>query len=101
MPKIFEYLGLIIFFYSNEHNPVHVHAKKGEYESKAEFYIKDEKVSEIKIVNIKGKKPLKSSDLKDFKDFLTFYADEVVLKWIEYFVYHKDIRFRKITKRLR
>jgi hypothetical protein len=101
MPKIFEYFGLVIFFYSNEHNPVHVHAKKGEYESKAEFYIRDGKVSEIKIVNIKGKKPLKSNDLKDFKDFLTSYADEIVVKWIEYFVYHKDIPFQKITKRLK
>ncbi len=35
MPKIFEYLGILIFFYSNEHEPIHVHAKKGEYESKA------------------------------------------------------------------
>jgi hypothetical protein len=34
MPKIFKYLGIIVFFYSNEHEPIHVHAKKGEYESK-------------------------------------------------------------------
>lgn len=27
MPKIFEYLGILIFFYSNEHEPVHVHGK--------------------------------------------------------------------------
>ena len=37
MPKIFEYLGILIFFYSNEHEPIHVHAKKGAYESKAKF----------------------------------------------------------------
>ena len=24
MPKIFEYLGIVIFFHSNEHEPVHV-----------------------------------------------------------------------------
>ncbi len=27
MPKIFEYLGIIIMFYSNEHEPIHVHGK--------------------------------------------------------------------------
>ena len=48
MPKIFEYLGILIFFYSNEHEPIHVHAKKGEFESKAEFYIIDGIISEIK-----------------------------------------------------
>jgi len=25
MPKLYEYLGLDVFFYSNEHQPVHVH----------------------------------------------------------------------------
>ncbi len=42
MPKIFEYLGILIISYSNEHEPIHVHAKKGEFESNAEFYILNE-----------------------------------------------------------
>jgi hypothetical protein len=37
MPNIFEYLGILIFFYSNEHEPIHVHGKHGGFESKAEF----------------------------------------------------------------
>ncbi len=41
MPKIFEYLGILIFFYSNEHEPIHVHGKHDGCESKAEFYIID------------------------------------------------------------
>jgi len=36
MPKLYEYLGILIFFYSNEHEPIHVHAKYGKFESKAE-----------------------------------------------------------------
>ncbi len=101
MPKIFEYLGILIFFYSNEHEPIHVHAKKGEFESKAEFYIVDGKVLEIKITNISGAKPLKGNELKDFEVFLEKYADQIVEKWINYFVYHKDVEFEKITKRLK
>ena len=27
MPKLYEYYGLIILFYSNEHGPIHVHGK--------------------------------------------------------------------------
>ena len=30
MPKIFEYFGFIFFFYSNEHEPIHVHVLHGE-----------------------------------------------------------------------
>ena len=67
MPKIFEYLGILIFFYSNEHEPIHVHAKKGGYESKAEFYIVNGVISEIKITDIKGAEPLKDQELKDFE----------------------------------
>jgi hypothetical protein len=101
MPKIFEYLGILIFFYSNEHEPIHVHAKKGEFESKAEFYIVDGEVSEIKITNISGSRPLKGKDLQDFKVFLEKFADKIVEKWISYFVYHKDVELEKITKRLK
>ncbi|MBC6426734.1 MAG: DUF4160 domain-containing protein [Ekhidna sp.] len=101
MPKIFEYLGILIFFYSNEHEPIHVHAKKGEYESKAEFSIINGNISEIKITNISGARPLKGKDLKDFKFFLEKYADKIVEKWINYFVYHKNVEFEKITKRLK
>jgi hypothetical protein len=101
MPKIFEYLGILIFFYSNEHEPIHVHAKKGEFESKAEFYIVNGEISEIKITNISAARPLKGNDLKDFKVFLEKYADKIVEKWINYFVYHKDVEFERITKRLK
>lgn len=30
MPKIFEYFGYVFFFYSNEHEPIHVHVIHGE-----------------------------------------------------------------------
>ena len=52
MPKIFEYLGILIFFYSNEHEPIHVHGKHEGLESKAEFYIVDGKIIEWKTMQI-------------------------------------------------
>jgi hypothetical protein len=96
MPKIFEYIGILISFYSNEHEPIHVHAKYNELESKAEFYIIDGKITEIKIKEVRGRLPLTGNKLKDFEDFLQKYANKVVEKWIDYFVYHKDVEFEKI-----
>ncbi len=101
MPKIFEYLGILVFFYSNEHEPIHVNAKKGEFESKAAFYIVNGEISEIRITDISGIRPLKGKDLKNFKTFLEKYADKIVEKWISYFVYHTDVKFEKITKRVK
>lgn len=37
MPKLYEYFGLIILFYSNEHEPIRVHGKYQGTESKAEI----------------------------------------------------------------
>jgi len=101
MPKIFEYLGILIFFYSNEHEPIHVHGKYDGFESKAEFYIVEGKIVEIKIKSIKGVKPLKDAKLSDFKDFLEKYAEKIVEKWIDYFVYHKNIEFERINNRIK
>jgi hypothetical protein len=97
MPSIFEYLGIMIFFYSNEHEPIHVHGKYGEYESKAEFYIVDGRIEEIKIKPVVGKRPLIDNKLKDFKDFLDLYAERIIEKWIDYFVYHKKVTFERIN----
>ncbi len=101
MPKIFEYLGIILFFYSNEHEPIHVHATYGSFESKAEFYIIDGKISEIRIKLVKDRKPLKGTKLKDFEKFLEVFADRIVQKWVDYFVYHKEVKFEKISTRLK
>lgn len=101
MPKIFEYLGILIFFYSNEHEPIHVHGKHGGFESKAEIYIINGEIVEIKIKPIKGLRPLTGAKLKDFEVFLKQYSDKIVQKWIDYFVYHKNIEFEKINTRIK
>ena len=100
MPNIFEYLGIVLYFYSNEHEPIHCHGKHGEFESKAEFYIYNGEIVEIKIKEVKGKKPLKDAKLKDFKIFLENYSQQIVAKWVDFFVYHKDIPFEKVEKHL-
>lgn len=48
MPKIFEYLGISILFYSNEHEPVHVHGEYQGHESKAEFIIVDVVIKDVR-----------------------------------------------------
>lgn len=100
MPKIYEYLGITLFFYSNEHEPIHVHARKGEFESKAEIILENGVITEIILVNVTGRKPLKGNDLNNLKSFLEKYADSIVTKWVDYFVYHKEISFERINQKL-
>lgn len=101
MPKIFEYLGIIIMFYSNEHEPIHVHGKYQGFESKAEFIIQDGNVIDIIVKDVKGKKALPSKELKEFTHFVGKFKGEIVHKWIDYFVYHKSIKCIKIEGKVK
>ena len=101
MPKIFEYLGIIIMFYSNEHEPMHVHGKYQGHESKADFIIKEGVIIDIQIKKVKGKRPLPIKELKEFKVFVEKFKNEIVQKWVDYFVYHKSISCIKIEGRVK
>ncbi len=98
MLKIYVYLGIVILFYSNEHEPVHVHGKYQGKESKAVFIIKDGKVIEIVLQPVKGRRPLPPKILKEFEDFAIAYADKIVQKWIDYFVLHKKVTCENIDR---
>ena len=101
MPKIYEYLGIIIMFYSNEHEPVHVHGKYQGYESKAEFIIVDGIIQDVKIRSVSAKRPLPQKELKEFRNFVEKFKNEIVQKWIDYFVYHKTIECVKIEGKVK
>ncbi|MBS1259267.1 MAG: hypothetical protein MAG551_02336 [Candidatus Scalindua arabica] len=101
MPKIYIYCGIAIIFYSNEHEPVHVHGKYQGKESKAELIIKDGKVESIIIKSVKGRAPLPANILRDFEKFVNVYADKIVQKWIDYFVLHKQISCEIIERKVK
>ena len=67
MPKIYEYFGLIILFYSLENEPIHVHGKYKDKESKAEIISKDGKFVEVKISEVFGKEPPDVQNQRDLR----------------------------------
>jgi hypothetical protein len=101
MPKLFEYMGIIVLFYSNEHEPVHVHGKYQGRESRAELIIKNGRVVDIIYRSIRGRRPLAGAQLADFKALVEHYAQEIVNKWVDYFVLHKKIEPKRITRRIK
>lgn len=99
MPKIYEYLGIVLFFYSNEHEPIHIHGKFNGRESKAEIHFFAGKIQRIVI---KDKGPgLEPAKRKDFEEFVAVYANEIVEKWTDYFVKKKHILPKVITQRVK
>lgn len=99
MPKIYEYLGIVLFFYSNEHEPIHIHGKYDGRESKAEIHFWGGRISKI-LIKDKGL-GLEAAKRKDFEEFVKVYANEIVDKWTDHFVKKKHISPRIITQRVK
>lgn len=101
MPKLYEYFGLIVLFYANEHEPVHVHGKSQGRESRAEIVVVNGRVQEIRYTPVAGRMPLADNEMRFFEELVSAKADEIVTKWIDFFVLHKAIKPERITRRLK
>jgi len=101
MPKLYEYFGIMVLFYANEHEPVHVHGRFQRSECRAEFIVKNGNVVGVIFKDVKGRDRLDAKHLADFKKLVEHYADDILLKWIDFFVMHKPVEFKRITRRLK
>ena len=101
MPKLYEYFGLVVFFYANEHDPFHVHGEFQGCQARAELILKDGKVIRIVFSNVKGRLPLTSAKLKDFKAVVQAKADDIVRRWVDFFVFKKHNKPETITRKVK
>jgi uncharacterized protein DUF4160 len=100
MPKVYEYLGLIFFFYANEHLPIHVHVSFAEYESKIELEYENGQLKGVKVLEIKGREPLPAGKLTEAIKFVQKYHEGIVEKWTSFFVMNKKVKCELITKKI-
>jgi Domain of unknown function (DUF4160) len=100
MPKIYEYLGLIFFFYANEHLPIHVHVAKAEEECKVELFFENGKLASWEIKKVKGRKMLGEAEQKEAVKFIKKYYGGIVDKWTDFFVKNKKVKCEVITKKV-
>lgn len=101
MPKLYDYFGLVLLFYANEHEPVHVHAKCQGREGRAEFVIVDGVVYGIRFGTTAGRASLTAREMRLFKEIVNARADDIVQKWIDFFVLNKTILPERIPRRLK
>ena len=101
MPKIFEYLGLIFFFFANEHLPIHVHVSFAEFESKLELEYENGSIRGVKVQRVKGRQPLPDKELKDAVKFVRKYHEQIVDKWTTFFVKNKKVKCEVISQKIK
>ena len=101
MPKLYEYLGIVVYFYTNEHDPIHVHGRCDDRESKAEIILENGRVVRIVVDVVAGKRPLEGQKLRDFQKLVDAKAEEIVERWIGFFVHNIRIAPQIITRRFK
>ena len=74
MPELFRMFGMKFFFFSLEHQPVHIHVRNAD--GKAKFNI----MPEISLVEAKGMKP---KDLVLAEALIIERKEEIIKKWKE------------------
>ena len=84
MPKIFEYFGFIFLFYSNEHEPIHVHVMKDEHEAIFEIILENGELVDINRRTSNKIPPLSEKDAATAEAFVKKYYKNIVDNYFEY-----------------
>lgn len=101
MPKLYEYFGLVVFFFVGEHLPVHVHGRYGSEETKAEIITADGKIVEIRLCRVANRRPLSGKARKHFLELVNAKANDILKKWSDVFVLNKAVKPEIITRRIK
>ena len=75
MPELFRFFGIRFFFFSNEHQPIHIHIKNADGDAKYE-------IDPIRLVENNG---MKNKDLRLAESIIEENQDIIEQKWKEYF----------------
>jgi len=70
-------------------------------ESKAEIFVKDGAISEIRFSDVAEVPPLEGRTLRDFKTLVTHEAESIVESWNAFFEEDKHIEPKLITRRIK
>ena len=79
MPEIFRFFGFVFFFYSREHEPLHVHVEGNGGNARFEY---DENNGHFSLAESNG---IKTGDLKRIARIVDDNADIIIQAWNRYF----------------
>ncbi|MBQ8221156.1 MAG: DUF4160 domain-containing protein [Bacteroidaceae bacterium] len=100
MPKIFEYFGFIFYFYSNEHEPIHVHVQHGGKESIFDLIMMNGELLEVRVREKKSAEPLPEKDKRIAEEFIRKYHKNIIDKWVKFFIMKQAVRSTNIKKKI-
>lgn len=90
----------IFYFFSNEHEPIHVHVLHGDKESIFDLIMMDGNLADIHVREKKGADPLPEKDKRTAEEFIRKYHKNIIQKWVKFFVLKQSVRSTRINKKL-
>lgn len=101
MPKIYEYFGFVFYFYSNDHEPIHVHARLSGRETIFELIIENGELAETRKRYKQGLEPLRPDEETEAIEFVETFFKNIIAKWVRFFVMKQRVNCTIITKRIK
>lgn len=101
MPKLYEYFGLIFLFYSDDHDPMHLHVQHGDRESIIMLLLEDGELVELRWRAKRGSDMLSVKEQREAEAFVRAMKDDIVKKWADFYLEHKRVRPERITRRIK
>ena len=98
MPKLYEYLGILLVLRSDDHEPIHFHAFHNGNEVAVLLYVKNGIVHTVRYQERKGK--FSPAKMRDLKEFVSKHKNVLLLAYTQS---NLGVRFKtvKITKRIK
>jgi len=101
VPKLYEYFGLIFLFYSDDHDPMHLHVQHGDREGIIMLIIVEGKLVELRWRAKRGSDMLNEKEQREAEAFVRAMKSDIVEKWTAFYVEHKRIKPVRITRRVK
>jgi len=101
MPKIYKYLGIIFKFWSDDHEPIHLHAFYGAKQVKILIYIVNNKIVKIEYKTVKGYEKIPPAKMADVKEFVEKYEKQIVDAYIRIFILKMKWKCVVIKRRIK
>lgn len=94
------YFGIIFFLYPNDHEPIHAHAIRGEYETIFELHFENGQLKEIKTRKKRGKEHLPKAKMEQAWAFVEEFAVQIAEKWYRFYILKETLTPEKINKKI-
>jgi hypothetical protein len=100
MITLFNYYDLKIHFLIEDDTPLHVYANREDKSCMGVIKFKDGLFESIEIEECAGQEKLEELDVNRMKLLIVNNLDEVIKRWIDFYVFNRPIKPEMITERI-